>query len=166
MESLFPLETRGHSIDLAIGLWLIVYSRQSRLSERTFRAKGMACLAWNTQLLQPYRAPIVNTMSYKQREEAELLWKQAVCLMRKWFHIKLDRADNGVPHSLSTFLDFTQDFRFIYTLVYVRTALPCFLTITDQLEAIRESSMARIICDNGENIQLVQPLAFKLPQGM
>ena len=30
-----------------------------------------------------------------------------------------------------------------------------------QLNAIRESSLARILCDNGDSIQLMQPLAFK-----
>ena len=32
-----------------------------------------------------------------------------------------------------------------------------------QVNAIKETSLARILCDNGDNIQLMQPLAFKAP---
>ena len=32
---------------------------------------------------------------------------------------------------------------------------------TPQVNAIREASLARILCDNGDSIQLMQPLAFK-----
>jgi peroxidase len=35
-----------------------------------------------------------------------------------------------------------------------------------QLNAIKETSMARILCDNGDNIQLMQPLAFKSTNDM
>lgn len=36
----------------------------------------------------------------------------------------------------------------------------------DQVNALRESSLARVICDNGDSIQQVQPLAFKKANGM
>ena len=35
-----------------------------------------------------------------------------------------------------------------------------------QVDAIRDSSLARVLCDNGDNIQLMQPLAFKTAKGM
>lgn len=35
-----------------------------------------------------------------------------------------------------------------------------------QLKAIKEASLARVLCDNGDNLQLMQPLAFKAPEDM
>ncbi len=34
---------------------------------------------------------------------------------------------------------------------------------TDQLNQIRKATAARLFCDNGENINQIQPLAFQLP---
>jgi len=36
----------------------------------------------------------------------------------------------------------------------------------DQVNAIKEASLARVLCDNSDNIQLMQPLAFKSPSEM
>merc|ERR1711981_1016274 len=36
----------------------------------------------------------------------------------------------------------------------------------DQLNAIKETSLARVLCDNSDNIQLMQPLAFKTTSEM
>ena len=30
-----------------------------------------------------------------------------------------------------------------------------------QIKALRDANLARILCDNGDSIQLMQPLAFK-----
>lgn len=35
-----------------------------------------------------------------------------------------------------------------------------------QVNAIKDASLARILCDNADNIQLMQPLAFKRPNDM
>ena len=40
------------------------------------------------------------------------------------------------------------------------------LVCIEQVEALRQSSLARVLCDNGDNIQLMQPLAFKIARGM
>merc|ERR1711860_172927 len=34
-----------------------------------------------------------------------------------------------------------------------------------QLEAIRDSSLARVMCDNGDIIEQIQPLVFRAPEG-
>jgi len=36
----------------------------------------------------------------------------------------------------------------------------------DQVNAIKEASLARILCDNSDNVQIIQPLAFKRPSNM
>ena len=36
---------------------------------------------------------------------------------------------------------------------------------SDQLNEIRKTSLARLICDNTENIAEVQPLALEMPDG-
>ena len=35
-----------------------------------------------------------------------------------------------------------------------------------QVDAIRDSSLARVLCENGDDIQLMQPLVFKAPTDM
>ena len=35
-----------------------------------------------------------------------------------------------------------------------------------QVNAIKEVSLARILCDNSDNVQIIQPLAFKRPSNM
>ena len=39
------------------------------------------------------------------------------------------------------------------------------IIISDQLNEIRKTSLARLICDNTENIAEVQPLALEMPDG-
>ena len=39
-------------------------------------------------------------------------------------------------------------------------------SIQAQVNAIKDASLARILCDNADNIQLMQPLAFKRPNDM
>ena len=45
---------------------------------------------------------------------------------------------------------------FIITIVFIKA----------QLNAIKETSLARVLCDNSDNIQQMQPLAFKTPSEM
>ena len=41
-----------------------------------------------------------------------------------------------------------------------------FSLLAAQVNAIKDASLARILCDNADNIQLMQPLAFKRPNDM
>ena len=40
------------------------------------------------------------------------------------------------------------------------------ILFSDQVNAIKETSLARVLCDNSDNIQLMQPLAFKTTSEM
>lgn len=55
-------------------------------------------------------------------------------------------------------------YKLYHLLVYLYIISFCYLyVISAQLQAIRQVSMSRIICDNTDEIRSIQPLAFHLP---
>ena len=48
---------------------------------------------------------------------------------------------------------------------YEHSASPAAFTV-EQLEELRKASLARVTCDNGDNIRNMQPLAFRKPGNM